>query len=376
MKIRLPSMQQPGRRRTRENARVTRRRLARRPARFAAGTLAAIPVAALLAVRSTQAHGSGVPLPPDLAIFLTGWSFYPQVVIPLLAAAATCLWAVRRVNTAHPANRVPADRPAFFLVGLACVAVALLSGIERYDTELFSDHMVQHLLLVFGAAPAIVLSAPITLLLRVATPAVRSRWILPFLRSRVVMVLAHPLVAWLLFTFVMWGSHVSPLFDAALENPLLHDLEHALYLGTALLFWWPVVGRDPSPWRLPYPARVFYLALQMPLNSLLGVAILFSEQVFYPHYATTGRTWPPSPLEDQQLAGAIMWGVGDAGFLVAILLVIAAWMRHDEADTRRREALDDARAAGARTGAQAAGPAAAPVVPQVAAQADGIGASR
>jgi len=340
--------------------------------------LAALPVAALLAVRSTQAHGSGVPPPPDLAAFGTGWTFYPQVVVPLLAAAAAYLWAVRRVNAAHPANPVPLDRPVFFLVGLACIAVALLSGIDRYDTELFAVHMVQHLLLVFGAAPAIVLAAPITLVLRVATPAVRARWILPVLRSRVVMVIAHPLVAWLLFTAVMWGSHVSPLFDAALEDPLVHDLEHALYLGTALLFWWPVVGRDPSPWRLPYPARVFYIALQMPLNSLLGVAILFSEQVLYPHYATTGRTWPPWPLEDQQLAGAIMWGVGDAGFLVAILLAIAAWMRHDEADTRRREALGDARA-DARAAASAAprgGPPAVPAAPPAATQAEGIGASR
>ncbi len=364
---------------------MTRRRTAPWPAPSAAatlpaGVLAALPVAALLAVPSALAHGGGVPPPPDLAALLTGWTVYPQVVIPLFVAAVAYLGAVRRVNAAHPANPVPFDRPVFFLVGLACIGVALLSGIERYDTELFAVHMVQHMLIVFGAAPAIVLAAPITLLLRVATPAVRARWILPVLRSRVVKVIAHPVVAWLLFTAVMWGSHVSPLFDAALEDPLVHDLEHALYLGTALLFWWPVVGRDPSPWRLPYPARVFYLALQMPLNSLLGVAILFSEQVLYPHYMTTGRTWPPSPLEDQQLAGAIMWGLGDAGFLVAILLVIAAWMRDEEADTRRREGLEDARAA-ARPGAAPTAPSAPPPIathtaPPVAAHTEGIGASR
>jgi len=385
---------------------VTRRRPAPRLARLAAATLittlAAIPVAALLAAPSALAHGAEVPPPPDLATFLTDWTFYPQVVIPLVAFAAAYLWAARRVNAAHPANPVPLDRPVFFLVGLACIGVALLSGIERYDTELFAVHMVQHMLIVFGAAPAIVLAAPITLVLRVATPAVRARWILPVLRSRVVKVIAHPLVAWLLFTAIMWGSHVSPLFDAALEDPLLHDIEHALYLGTALLFWWPVVGRDPSPWRLPYPARVFYLALQMPLNSLLGVAILFSGQVLYPHYLTTGRTWPPSPLEDQQLAGAIMWGVGDAAFMVAILLVIAAWMRDDEAATRRRESMEDDRAAArasaptvpAPTAATPAAmpaaippagqPPATPAVPAVApplhappaTQAEGIGASR
>jgi len=306
---------------------------------------AAAAVLAASAAPAALAHGGGVPPPPDAGAFLLGWTLYPEVALPLLVAAVAYLWAVRRVNAVHPANPIPLDRPVFFLVGLACIAVALMSGIEHYDTELFSVHMVQHLLLVFGAAPALVLAAPITLLLRVATPEARTRWILPVLRSRPVRVIAHPLVGWLLFTFVMWGSHVSPLFEAALEDPLVHDLEHGLYLATALLFWMPVVGRDPSPWRLPYPARVFYLVLQMPLNSLLGVAILFSEQVLYPHYATTGRPWPPSPLEDQQLAGAIMWGLGDAGFVLAILLVIAAWMRHEEADTRRREALEDALAA-------------------------------
>jgi putative copper resistance protein D len=330
-----------------------------------AGAIAVLPVGALLA-GPALAHGTEVPPPPDAVGLLLGWSFHPQVVIPLLAVALAYLWAIRRVNAAHPANPVPPDRAAFFLLGLACIAVALLSGIERYDTELFAVHMVQHLLLVFGAAPAIALAAPITLVLRLASTATRTRWVLPILRSRVVKVIGHPLVAWLLFTFVMWGSHVSPLFDAALEDSLLHDLEHGLYLASALLFWWPVVGRDPSPWRLGYPARLFFLFLQMPLNSLLGVAILFSEQVLYPHYVTTGRAWPPTPLEDQQLAGAIMWGLGDGGFLLAILLVIAAWMRHEEAATRRREAAQDALAVAAIGRGAAAAPG----------QAGGMGASR
>ena len=253
-----------------------------------------------------------------------------------------------------PANLVPRDRPAFFLLGLAAIAIALQSGIERYDTTLFSLHMVQHVILIFLAAPAIVLSAPITLVLRVATPRVRQRWVLPVLDSRAVRMIGHPLVAWVLFAAVMWGTHFSPLFDAALENVWLHDLEHVLYLVSSVLFWMPIVGRDPSPWRLGYPARLLYLFVQMPLNSFLGVAILYSGSILYPHYATTGRLWGPSPLQDQQAAGAIMWGLGDAGFLVALLLLIAAWMRFDEAVTRRRELVEDARLAGRAAAAEAA----------------------
>lgn len=310
-------------------------------------------VAVLLAgAPAAAAHGGPGPPAPDAAAFLLGWSFDLTIWLPLVAAAAAYLWAVRRIDRAHPANPVPGDRPVLFLLGLAAIAIALQSGIERYDTTLFSVHMVQHVILIFLAAPAIVLAAPITLVLRLATPGLRNRWILPILHSRIVRVLGHPLVAWLLFTAVMWGTHFSSLFDAALEKAWLHDLEHVLYLASSILFWWPIVGRDPSPWRMGHPARILFMFLQLPFNSFLGVAILFSGKVLYPHYATTGRPWGPTPLEDQQAAGAIMWGLGDAGFLLALLLATFAWMRHDERATRRREAAEDARAVAeaARTG--------------------------
>ena len=90
-----------------------------------------------------------------------------------------------------------------------------------------------------------------------------------------------------------------------------HILEHALYLGAALLFWWPVVGADPSPWRLPHPARVAYLFLGMPQSSFLGLAIFSAPEVLYPHYADLVRPWGPTPLYDQQLAGGMMWAGGD-----------------------------------------------------------------
>ena len=314
-----------------------------RALRFAAPL--AVGFAALGFAPAAAAHGEDLPPAPDLAGVVFGWSFDLTIWIPLAAAAGLYLAGVRRVNRLHPNNPVPRDRPVFWLAGLAAVAVALQSGIERWDTTLFSIHMVQHLVLIFLGAPFLVLGAPVTLLLRVATPAARRRWVLPVLESRVLRVVAHPLVAWIAFSLIMWGSHVSPLFDAALENVLLHDLEHVLYLTSAALFFWPVIGRDPGPYRMPFPARLGYLFLQMPLNSFLGVVLLNSEQALYPHYVTSGRLWGPTPLEDQQLAGAIMWGGGDAGFLIALMLVIAAWMRFEEAETTRREAREDAQAA-------------------------------
>ena len=286
---------------------------------------------------SALAHGSIPADPPSPQTLVLGWSFEPAVAIPLLLAAIGWLALVRRVARLHPGRPVPVARTAAFLAGLVAIASALMSGIERYDTTLFSVHMVQHLLLMLVAAPLIALAAPITQLLRAASPTVRSRWLLPVLQSIPVAALGHPLVAWLTFTLVLWVSHFSPLFDLALENPGIHQLEHAGFLIAALLFWWPVIGLDPARHRLGYPARALYLLAQMPFNSFLGMAILFAAAPLYPHYATLGTPYGISPLADQQLAGGIMWLAGDVAFIVAILVVVAAWMRHEERDAPAAE---------------------------------------
>src|SRR4029077_11122058 len=127
-----------------------------------------------------------------------------------------------------------------------------------------------HLLLTLVAAPLIALGAPITTLLRAATPNVRRTVILPILHSRVLRVVSFPVVAWVVFAGVMWGTHFSPLFDRSLVDPVVHDLEHALSLGAALVFGGRAVGLDPSPWRMPHPVRAMYVFLQMPQNTFLA----------------------------------------------------------------------------------------------------------
>jgi cytochrome c oxidase assembly factor CtaG len=299
--------------------------------------LGAAVLAWLAAVPVASAHGPAPAEPPTLAGLLFGWTFEPLPTLGITVALGLWWWAVRRVDRAHPANRVPRRRSVAFGLGMLALAFALLSGIERYDTTLFSVHMVQHILLVLVAAPLIAFAAPITLLLRVATPGLRRGWILPVLHSRIVRILAFPVVAWLVFAGVMWASHFSPLFDAALEDPRIHDLEHLLFLSTALLFWWPAIAQDPGPWRMPHPGRALYVFLQMPQNTFLAVVILGASTVLYPHYATTGRTWGPTPLEDQRLAAGIMWLAGDAIFLAAVLGIVWAWMRHEARDAPRAD---------------------------------------
>ena len=263
--------------------------------------MAAVAVA-LLTPAAALAHGQA-PIEPTPAILIEGWSFMVDVWLPVILAALI-YWAMyAQVNRLHPGNPVPRGRLWSWLAGLGAIVLALASPIEYYDTTLFSVHMVQHLLLSFVAAPLLVLAAPITLLLRWASPAARRKWILPVLESRVVRVISHPLVAWGLFAGVMWFSHFSPLFDAALDDFALHRLEHALFLGSALLFWWPVIGADPSPHRMTLPGvGIMYLALGMPLSSLLGL-VIFSART--PALRALPdeleRDWGWTVIEDQAL---------------------------------------------------------------------------
>ena len=300
---------------------------------------------------SVAAHGSVPDEPPSAANLLLGWTFPPLPTLAILVAVVWWTWATRRVNAAHPANPVPRARTWAFGAAMVALAFALLSGIERYDTTLFSVHMVQHLLLTMVAAPLIALAAPITLILRLATPDTRRRVVLPVLHSRAVRFLAFPVVAGLAFAVVMWGAHFSPLFDAALENPLAHDLEHALFLGTALLFWWPVAAVDPSPSRLAHPSRTLYTFLQMPQNTFLAVIILGATVPLYEHYATLEIPWPgwtTTALDDQRLAAGIMWVGGDLLFIGAVAAVVWGWMRAEEASTERADRRADAERAAIR----------------------------
>lgn len=272
---------------------------------------------------------------PSLAIILTTWTGDPLPWIAIAAATLGYLAAVRLVNRQHPTNRVPGWRVAAWLGGVAAIGVALLSAVDAYAESLFSVHMVQHLLLAMVAPPLLALGAPVTLALRVASPRIRRSILLPILHSRLVKAVSWPPVGWAIFAAVMWATHFSPLFNAALENEALHSAEHLLYLGAGALFWWPVVGADPVRWRLSPIGRMVHLASQMPFNTAVGLAIYFAPAVLYPHYASITRTWGPDPFTDQQLAGIVMWGIGDVILLGALVLAVAAWLRADEMHSRR-----------------------------------------
>jgi cytochrome c oxidase assembly factor CtaG len=279
------------------------------------------------------APGSVVPA-PTLRRVLLDWSFDPLVAVPLIALAVLYLRGRQRI--VQRGHHWPAQRTACFLAGLGAIALALQSPIEGYDTVLFSVHVTQHLLLTMVSAPLLALGAPITMLLMTVSASARKR-IVRVVHSLPVKIIGYPLIAWALFTLTLYALYFSPLFDLALRNPFVHDLVHLHFIAVGLLFWWPVVGVDPTRWRLHHLARVLYVFLMVPFHAFLGVALMNSGHLVSPVLADFTRNWGPSPLGDQQAGGAIMWGAGDLISLITVIAILASWASYEEKVASRED---------------------------------------
>jgi putative membrane protein len=277
-------------------------------------------------------------LPPEPHDLWTAWSRDPLVWLALTAVGtlylrgARSLWA--RAGAGHGLRRWQA---LAYVGGIATLALALLSPLDALGSALLSAHMVQHLLLIAVAAPLLVLGQP-TITLLWALPERRRRQLgrwwhrAPGLRS-IWALLCLPLVAWLLHSAALWAWHAPPLYQAALDAPMLHGAEHLSFLGTALLFWWTVLapGRAGAPTiesrRAAYglgALSIFALTLQ---SGLLGALMTFAPSPWYPAYAGRTAPWGLAPLEDQQLAGLLMWVPGGMIYAAVALGLLAIWIR-------------------------------------------------
>ena len=256
----------------------------------------------------------------QLAEFAVTWQLVPLVAVALSGVTVAYLAAALTVTGRHPSQPWRARHTLFFLAGVLVLLSVTLGPIGAYDDTFFWAHMAQHIALMMLAAPLLLLGEPVLLVLRVCSRDTRRRYVVPFLHSRIVRFATHPVVAWLVFAGVLMGTHFTGFYEYALAHPPVHDyVEHALFLGAGLLYFYPLLGTSPGA-ALSGRAKVASMALMMALEVGVGVAIASRGQVMYLYYsAVTERPWgPPTALADQRLAGELMWSTG--------LILNAGWL--------------------------------------------------
>jgi cytochrome c oxidase assembly factor CtaG len=261
----------------------------------------------------------GKLLDPTLSAVLRSWSWQPLILLGLASAAAGYAGAFYYFHhhgwLARLARRglIKRSQPWAFAAGLIALFIALQSPIDVLAGWLFSMHMTQHILLIMVAPPLLLLGLPSPLI----------RWLILETRLRGALDrLTHPVLAFGLYNANLWLWHLPALYEGALRDPLLHDLEHALFFYTAVLFWWRVF--DPTRgwfplWQWP-PAKWIYLLVAAPPSYILGSILWASNTVFYPYYTLMPRLWGLSVLADQQYAGMLMWLHGWM-FMMASMIV-------------------------------------------------------
>ncbi|MCU1281510.1 MAG: 4Fe-4S ferredoxin, iron-sulfur binding domain protein, partial [bacterium] len=256
---------------------------------------------------------------PVARAILASWSLRPGLLVGVLAVALVYARGWRRL-------RLPPARLYAFFGGLGALALAIASPIDALARFLLSVHMVQHLLLLAVAPPLLWLGAPTRVLWRGLPRALMREAVAPFLASpsllRLERALDRPLVGVAALTAATWGWHVPAAYELALRAPQWHQLEHASFLGAALLFWRPVVASARRPrWGI-----VPCLLLADMQNTALSALLVFSDRVLYASYATAPRLFGVSALDDQIMAGVIMWVPGSLVFLGPALVLSIRWL--------------------------------------------------
>ncbi len=277
----------------------------------------------------------------------TGWSLQPVAFVVTVWIAGLYLWGVATLR--RRGDRWPVGRTlSFVLVGMGAFLFATSSGLGTYDDTLISVHMVQHMVLSMLVPMALALGAPVTLALR-TLPARPRRWLLAVLHSRVAKVLSFPPLTLLLYITAPWTLYFTGWYAATLNHDYLHEMMHVHFVLVGCLFFWPIVGTDPVPGKVAYPFRVLLVVLTLPFHAFLGVTIMQEEDIIGgSHYADLHAgpmgAWLPAPLDDQHLAGGILWGSGDLVALLLVGVLFVQWvrqsMREAEREDRRLDRLE------------------------------------
>jgi putative membrane protein len=251
----------------------------------------------------------------------------PAVALTVMAIAYAL--GVRRAwRHAGRGRGVRRGQMLAFVAALAVLAIALLSPLDALSDDLFAAHMVQHVLLAVVVPPILVAGAPVVAMLWLLSPDSRRglvRGIRAWRLDRVWFVITAPALGWLLHAAAIWLWHAPAMYELALRNAAAHALEHLCFVGTGVLLWWPIL-HPRSQRRTAYAVGVMTLFATAMQTGVLGALITLSHTVWYPAQAAGAAAWGLTPLEDQQLAGLIMWVPGGLLYVVAMSVLFVAWL--------------------------------------------------
>lgn len=266
--------------------------------------------------------------PLTRALF-SAWELRPDVLIVILTMSTLYVTGWRRLRRQSAHHKLATRlRLTSYLSGMVIIAIALMSPIDRLGGQLFFMHMIQHMLFMMLSAPLLWLAEPFPISLWGLPPkarhAVGGLFNSDSTFRSVLARATSPGVAWLIFVTIYLGWHDPNLYNLALHHEWVHDIQHITFFGASLLYWWPIIGAAPHiHTRFPGWAKLPYLLGTVPPNMFVGISIAFATDVRYTYYESIPRFWGLTVMQDQQLAGAIMWIPGSMMFIMAALVVLA-----------------------------------------------------
>lgn len=292
--------------------------------------LAALAILVLAGGRAALAHGSGDEEP------YLAWTFDPWIIAPLVAAFAVYLSGTIRLWSRTGYRRVRLRHAIAYGAGCLSLAAALVSPLHWLGERVFTFHMIEHEIVMAVAAPLIVLARPIGTLLwglpgnvrRFTAAFFQHPWLRAFWRT-----VSEGRNATILHGVAIWGWHAPGLFDAAVANIVVHRLQHLSFFVTAVLFWWSVMRRSD------YGVGAFHLFITMLHTSALGALMALAPRVLYGEQTLHSAEWGLTPLEDQQLAGVVMWVPAGTVYAGAALALTALWISRSSKHSVNFDAL-------------------------------------
>lgn len=273
------------------------------------------------------AHLGQPPMPHDLP---GAWPFDPVVIVGLAGGVWLYVVGYRRLRAQASGRRAVAPWRAWCSAGaVVAVVLALLTPLDPLGEALFGAHMAQHLLLTVVAAPLLVLARPVV----VGSIALSPRWRHRVNRVRRAITPSDRRATLLAFLVVLayvgtwWLWHIPALYALALEHTLVHAVEHATMFAGGIAFWWLVADARGRHANAAGVVAVFAVVLA---SSTLAGLLTFGDAAWFPEHGPAAEAWGLSPMQDQELAGGLMWFPGGLAYMIAGVVVFARWLRTDE----------------------------------------------